>query len=113
MLVHALWPSREKKRWSTQKGNSVAAPVGYVELPYSELRGNATVVPAIQHTQTAMSAEELGRSPESPDPEVGIQLSFYPQSVASTRPALVHLTEMLEERSNQLPVDLIGMYFTG
>jgi len=68
---------------------------------------------AIPHMQTARPTEKVGASPESPDPEVGVQLSFYPQSVSSTDSALVPLTDTPEQRSNQLPVDLIGMYFTG
>jgi hypothetical protein len=108
-----LWLNREKKRWSVKKGNSVAAPAGYVEFPYREPRGNAMVGLVFPHLQMATPAEKVGASPESPDPEVGIQLSFYPQSVASTDSAFVPLTETPEQRSNQLPVDLIGMYFTG
>ena len=70
----------------------------------------------MQRTQTVGSDETLGSSADGPNPEIGTQLSFYPQlvtSVDSTDPAIVHLTELLDERPNTLPADLIGMYFTG
>ena len=70
----------------------------------------------MQRTQTVVSDGTLGPTAEVPNPEVGTQLSFYPQLVTSvdwTDPAIVHGTELLEEGPNSLPVDLIGMYFTG
>jgi hypothetical protein len=84
----------------------------YVELRDSDARSRLVM----QRTQTVVSDETLRPSMDAPNPEVGTQLSFYPQLVTlvdSTDPATVHLTELWEERPNILPVDLIGMYFTG